>query len=247
MDEKDIFKMFDYIADEIKNGSNDFEDEEDYILPADSINTEHISDFICKNFKVSNPDVFHELLSQIIHVDVFCVAPTKEKPYYVLMTSGMSDLPMTFNDSIDKNYAENNCRCELMMLLPKEWNIKSTASTLWNWPINILKSSARYPHGSKTWIGEWHDIQFTDPIEPFAENTKLCALLFVRPSDENLRYISGEDGMKINVYIAVPIYKEEMEFKLEHGAEALLERLFGTGEVPDSSYVIDINRKNVCI
>ncbi|MBQ8825705.1 MAG: suppressor of fused domain protein [Oscillospiraceae bacterium] len=247
MDEKDIFKMFDYIAEEIKNNGIGHEDGGEYILPADSLNTEHISDFICENFGVDNPDVFHELLSAIVHIDVFCALPSEEKPYYTLITSGMSDLPMTFGDNVDKTYAEDNCRCELMMLLPREWNIKSTASTLWNWPINILKSAARYPHGSKTWIGEWHDIQFTDPIEPFAENTQLCALLFVRPTDEKLRYITGENGMKINVYIAVPIYKEEMEFKLENGAEALLEKIFGTGEIPDSAYVIDINRKNACI
>lgn len=247
MDEKDIFKMFGYIAEELKNNTESSENGGEYIPLADSLNTEHISDFIRENFGVDNPDVFHELLSAIIHIDVFCAPPSEEKPYYTLITSGMSDLPMTFGDHVDKAYAENNARCELMMLLPKEWNIKSTASTLWNWPINILKSSARYPHGSKTWIGEWHDIQFTDPAEPFAENTQLCALLFVRPTNEKLRFITGENGMKINVYITVPIYKEEMEFKLEHGAEALLEKLFGTEEVPDSAYIVDINRKNVCI
>ncbi|MBQ8780099.1 MAG: suppressor of fused domain protein [Oscillospiraceae bacterium] len=247
MDEKDIFKMFDYIAEDVKNNFDDSAVGGEYILPADSLNTEHISDFICENFGVINPDVFHELISEIIHVDVFCVPPSEEKPYHVLMTSGMSDLPMTFRENISKEYTENNCRCELMMLLPKEWNIKSTASTLWNWPINVLKMTARYPHGDKTWIGEWHDIQFTDPAEPFAENTELCALLFVRPTDEKLRFITGENGMKINVYIAVPIYKEELEFKLEHGAEALIEKLFGTEAVSDSNFVVDIDRKNVCI
>ena len=247
MDEKDIFKMFDYIAEDEENSSDDSTVGGEYISLADSLNTEHISNFICEYFGVENPDVCHELISEIIHVDVFCVPPTEEKPYHTLITSGMSDLPMTFSDSISREYAENNSRCELMMLLPKEWNIKSTASTLWNWPINVLKMTARYPHCDKTWIGEWHDIQFTAPAESFAENTKLCALIFIRPADEKLRFITGENGMKINVYIAIPLYKEELEFKLEHGAEALLEKLFGTGEISDSAFIVDINRKNVCI
>lgn len=247
MDEKDIFKMFDYIAEDVKNDSDDSSVGGEYISAADSLNTEHISNFICKYFGVAKPDVFNELISEIIHVDVFCVPPTEEKPYHTLMTSGMSALPMTFTDDISREYAENNCRCELMMLLPKEWNIKSTASTLWNWPINVLKMSARYPHSEKTWIGERHDIKFTEPVEPFAENTELCALMFIRPADEKLRYITGEGDMKINIYIAVPLYKEELEFKLEHGTEALLEKLFGSGEISDSAFVVDINRKNVCI
>jgi hypothetical protein len=39
--------------------------------------------------------VFHELFSDLVHVDVHLVDPTPERNYYTLVTSGMSDRPMT--------------------------------------------------------------------------------------------------------------------------------------------------------
>ncbi len=37
--------------------------------------------------------VFHEILSDIVHIDVHFVKPTSEFPFVRLVTSGMSDLP----------------------------------------------------------------------------------------------------------------------------------------------------------
>ena len=237
MDEKDIFEMFDYVADDDKNNGSGAESGGQYISPAESLNTEYIGRFIEENFCEDNPHVFNELLSQTVHLDVFCVPPSEDRDYGILLTSGMSDLPMNTDNNEDS-------RAELMMLLPEEWNINSTASTLWNWPMQYLKKAARYPHINKTSVSCCGDMNFN---EPFAENTGFCALVFVRPTEEALRVICGSDGMKINVYVAVPIYKEELEFKAEHGAQALIEKIYGTEEIPLSGYVVDINRKNSCI
>ena len=38
--------------------------------------------------------VFHEFLSDLVHVDVHVVEPRKKRNYYTLVTSGMSDRPM---------------------------------------------------------------------------------------------------------------------------------------------------------
>ncbi|GAB3716522.1 hypothetical protein GCM10028815_34670 [Mariniluteicoccus flavus] len=39
--------------------------------------------------------VLHELASVGIHLDVYVFPPTPERPHLTLVTSGMSDLPMT--------------------------------------------------------------------------------------------------------------------------------------------------------
>lgn len=236
MDEKEIFKMFDYVDEDVKNTVNTNENCGEFIPAAYSSNTEYISRFICENFGISKPDVFMDLIPEVIHVDVFCAHPTEEKPYYVIMTSGLSEYAM----KCEKN---EDSRCELMMLLPKDWNIQSTASTLWNWPISVLKQAARCTYTSDEALYEYSCFKF----EPFAENTELCALLSVRPTDEKLRFITGADGAVINVYIAVPIYREELDFTAANGAEALLEKIFGTVNIPDSAYVIDTDRINSCI
>jgi hypothetical protein len=38
--------------------------------------------------------VFHELISDLVHIDLHLVEPTAERDYCTLVTSGMSDRPM---------------------------------------------------------------------------------------------------------------------------------------------------------
>ncbi len=57
--------------------------------------------------------VFHEILSDLVHVDIHMVAPTAERNYYTLVTSGMSDRAMTPPES-----CEAHAYAELMICLP---------------------------------------------------------------------------------------------------------------------------------
>ena len=51
-----------------------------------------------------------------------------------------------------------------------------------------------------------------------------------------------EDGSIVTFYRVVPLYPEEMNFKIEHGAEALVDLLKEEG-LPT---MVDVNRPNVC-
>ncbi|MFQ8729789.1 MAG: suppressor of fused domain protein [Enterocloster bolteae] len=44
--------------------------------------------------------VFHELLSDLVHIDVNIMRPDETHPYYVMYTTGMSDMPMTLPEEI---------------------------------------------------------------------------------------------------------------------------------------------------
>lgn len=256
--EQDYMKeMFDKLAEAMfqaaeKNGGKVPEEMFDLLTPAESVNTDFIGDFLDEQFPGGEVSVFHELLSERVHIDVFIKEPTDERPYYVLLTSGMSDLPMTVPEGFTDEQKARYERAELMMFLPKDWHIhdEDAKDEKWYWCTRALKTAARYPHLGDTWIGHGHDIQFTEPIEPFAENTELCALLFAYPDCERLMHITGKDGMIINVYMAIPIYEEEMNFKLGFdgdGGTELLCRLFGEDDVPPEAYIVDINRKNCCM
>jgi hypothetical protein len=39
--------------------------------------------------------VWHELISELVHLDIHQIRATEERPFHVLFTTGMSDLPMT--------------------------------------------------------------------------------------------------------------------------------------------------------
>src|SRR5581483_1658826 len=60
------------------------------------------------------PNVFHEMVSQYVHVDLHFVPPTADHQYHVVVTTGMSDRPMLSGDG-------REFYCELMLALPPEW------------------------------------------------------------------------------------------------------------------------------
>ena len=63
-----------------------------------------------------------------------------------------------------------------------------------------------------------------DNQRPFAEDTKLCGAILGEP--QNIRkegfFCHLPGGEEINFYQVIPLYREELEYKLEHNAEALL-------------------------
>jgi Suppressor of fused protein (SUFU) len=183
--------------------------------------------------------VLHEIVSDLVHIDVHVVAPTTERNFYTLITSGMSDLPMNAPDG-----AEEFRFAELLICLPADWVIPKVNDEEHWWPIRCLKYLARFPHEYDTWLAEGHTIPNSDPPEPFASNTQLCCALLTPPLlfGDEFRSLKIREDKTINFYSLLPIYKEEMEFKLKHGGEQLYDRFDQAG----INELLDINRKNVC-
>ena len=73
-------------------------------------------------------------------------------------------------------------RAELAIALPRNWKLKheDLKNERWYWPIRLLKTLARLPIASDTWLGFGHTM---DNEEDFAENTKLCAAILTPPGD----------------------------------------------------------------
>ena len=187
--------------------------------------------------------VFHELVSDLVHVDVHVVAPTPARNHYTLVTSGMSERPMRVPAG-----AEELRYAELAVCLPPTWKLDQDAfkDEANYWPVRWLKVLARFPHEYETWLGEGHTIPSGDPPEPYASNTKLCCLMLVATSlaDEEFHALDLSDRT-IRFWSLVPLYAEEMRYKLKHGFEPLLEQLGKVGDARDLE-VINIKRRNAC-
>jgi hypothetical protein len=184
--------------------------------------------------------VFHEILPVKIHVDVYRIEPKESRNYHTLVTSGLSTLPM----SAPPEYSQ--CKySELYLCLPGEWDMseKSLEDEVNYWPFRCLKFLARFPHEYKTWIWDMHTIPNENPIKPFAKNTKLCCSMLSTPKrlPEQAYRLRINKDKTIYFHSVIPIYKEEMEYKLKHGAAALLEK-FGSDHVDE---LLNINRKSV--
>jgi len=71
----------------------------------------------------------------------------------------------------------------------------------------------------------------------------MCCWLLVPPVifGERFQKLALPRGETLYLYSLVPIHRSEMDFKLQHGAETLLERLWNA----DALGVIDAARKPV--
>lgn len=184
--------------------------------------------------------VLHELYSPDIHLDVNVVEPTMERPYYVLVTSGMSEKPMTVpEDAADGRYAE------LMICLPKDWPFSQEAfkdERNW-WPIRMLKGLARYPHTNETWLYGGHSMIESDPPKPYAPNTAMNSVVLLKPRlfPESAHIIPLGKYKQALLWVAYPLYQNELDLKLEEGSDHL-EELFETNGV---SELLDVRRASV--
>ena len=179
--------------------------------------------------------VFHELVSPDIHVDICVVPPSEERDYYTLVTMGMGAHRMNVPEELAEYKLE---RAELAIALPPDWKLdeESLKEERWYWPIGLLKVLARLPISGDTWLGFGHTM---DKQSPFAENTKLCAAILVGLQD--VVWNEGEvctlpGGEEINFYQVIPLYHNEVEYKMEHDADALLEKM------ADISFVVNPTR-----
>ena len=180
--------------------------------------------------------VFHELSSPDIHVDICVVPPSEEHDYYTLVTMGMGAHRMNVPEELAEYKLE---RAELAIALPKDWKLKQEdmKDERWYWPIRLLKSLARLPIASDTWLGWGHTM---DNQEPFAPDTELCAAILTGPqgTEDGSEFCTLPGGEEINFYQVIPLYRDELEYKLAHDADALLDKMEGI------SFVVEPDRQD---
>ena len=181
-------------------------------------------------------NVFHELVSPDIHVDICVVPPSEERDYYTLVTMGMGAHRMNVPEELAEYKLE---RAELAIALPADWKLdqESMKDEKWYWPIRLLKSLARLPIASDTWLGFGHTM---DNEEDFAKDTKLCAAILTGPQDteDGSEVCILPSGEEVNFYQVIPLYRDELEYKLAHDADALLGKMNGI------SFVVEPDRQD---
>ena len=197
---------------------------------------EHIEKYIGKT-----DIVFHELLSDTIHIDIYHVKPAENRNYHTLITSGMSALPMTPPEKFKEcKYAE------LYICLPADWDLSDEGMRDGKnyWPIRCLKALARFPHEYRTWLWHGHSVPNGNPPTPFAENVGFCGIMLLPPiaMDPGFRELQINEEKTIHFIAVMPLYEEEMNYKIKHGWRKLADR-FGKYHINE---IVDVKRKNVC-
>ena len=185
--------------------------------------------------------VFHELISEYVHIDVHRIPPQSHRPYYTLVTSGMSELPMTV-----PNGAESLQFAELMICLPPDWPLRMEdfQDERNYWPIRLLKVLARLPHEFRTWLGISHSIPNGDPPRSYASNTRYCCAMIAPPLNcsDPFRSLALNDEQMVQFLAVLPLYPEELDCKLREGMNVLIDR-FDSHHITE---LLSLRRKNTC-
>jgi hypothetical protein len=192
----------------------------------------------------AEPRIYHEIVSDRIHLDVLEYAPTADRPTWLLVTCGMSALPMTSPEGTGRF-------AELCLELPATWPIDEEAfrDERHYWPIHLMKTLARLPHDHQTWLGVGHTVPNHDPPALYADGTRLSGALLLPalalPEGQRTLPIprsfasGGKPDERAQLLQIYPIYAAEMEHKLLYGLDSLVDKLkrsldqFGLVVTPD--------------
>jgi len=230
---EDARELLKACLDETEQKKNDASEYHPEIYPEEDMDT--LESHIEKHFgRFKN--VFHEIASPDIHVDIAIIEPSPERNYYVLVTMGMGARKMDVPADMKDYHLE---RAEIMVCLPPGWKLDDLKDEEWYWPVRWLKILARLPKEENTWLGWGHTIPNGGPL---AENTRLSAVMLIYPGafGEDSFECELSSGDKINFYQMIPLYDEELEYKLGHDAQALLKLM----DDDDLEYV-KLNRRIV--
>ena len=179
--------------------------------------------------------ILREVVTPEIRVDLCVAEPTSARPYYTIITCGMGAREMPVPREL------RGCgRAELVFMLPEDWDIGGSDECCY-WPLRWLKLLARLPWEEDSWLGWGHTVPNG---EPFAENTQLSAVLlldaYMRESGAGSFQLPNHQT--VHFYQCFALYDEELDFQLEHGVQALLERFAQAGAL---SPVLNLARPNL--
>jgi len=112
-----------------------------------------------------------------------------------------------------------------------------------SWPTRILTPLARLPHECGTWLDVGHTVPNGDPPKRWATDKRFTGAILLPPVGVLPEpFVLRRDGVpSIQLLAPVPLHPAELDFKLKHGLDALLE-LF---EHHDINAVLDPGRSSV--
>lgn len=195
---------------------------------------EKLESYIAETFG-EFPTVLHEIVSPDIHADIAVVPPQGARDYITLVTMGMGAHRMNVPRALRAYRLE---RAELVICLPSGWRLDSEDERDY-WPVRWLKMLARMPIEQNTWLGYGHT---AGGGEPLADNTAFSALLLLDAFGSEKPYapLTLPGGDIVRFYQLIPLYDEELQYKMAHNADAL-KSLFAQ---EDQSPIVRLHRKN---
>lgn len=173
-------------------------------------------------------------------ISILYIPPTKEKNYAALVTAGIG----AYKANVPENLRGMDMdRIELIAYLPPDWdvdddNIRSA------WVARALQTLGTMIQVDDTWLGLGHTVSNGSPFSPDTEyNGVILDSITNVETDANWCHLPN--GEIVTFYQMIPIYEEEMLFKIKNNFEDLFNLLIQKVGI---SYKgpINLQRPNVC-
>ncbi len=190
-----------------------------------------------------------------LNVDIHLSKPTEDRDYYIVMTEGMGAYPMKMPNG-------NTVRAELVLYLPSDWDFENLSNKECSWPFDVLKFLSYFPLKNDSYIGNFHTIGDGYVFSPNNDFRSLEILNYVDLEKESfkelLKYVGKEqteyeekvielsDGEKLKIYTVVPLFKEEIMYKIKHGGYSLFKEMKNIQSLKDF-VIINPKRQNTFI
>jgi hypothetical protein len=151
--------------------------------------------------------VMHSTDVKPVHVDVYQFRPRGKRPYWTLITSGMSDRRQPLPSDAPKHIAP---RAEILMYVSEPQG----------WMFSVLKGLAEMPFDRDTYLHWHHTVPNGKPMT--AKPSLLTSFLFLPPYFERKGFdtlrLEGDD---VHILMLLPITESERRYAMEHGSHAL--------------------------
>lgn len=187
--------------------------------------------------------VFHDLVSDVVHIDILWVEPSPGRDFHTFVTCGMSEQPM--------QPCTRRCGCryaELLLRLPRSWPLRPEELHVPRnlWPVQELECLARVPHLHHVHLWGGDTVANGDPgrrLRPLNPATQFSATMLTEPdwTPSAFRRLRVGRDRRIRFFSVIPLYAEEFLLGQEQGGEALLAHLEQAG-VDD---LLDVDRPNL--
>jgi|GEM_PF-3122347 hypothetical protein len=155
-------------------------------------------------------------------VNIHVVSPP-DVPFRVLLTEGMSVQAMP-TSVLNKRFLE------LSLLIPAEVHFRSEAHLEQHeqrWMVDMLRQLARFPHLHGIFLDSGHVVQAGhDEGITFGKNCGFNSAMLLPSTTlwEALTYFNSNHG-DIRILSVLPLYPEELSFRLENGLPALMDKI----------------------
>ena len=175
----------------------------------------HIGRFIA-----GEPTVFHEIVSNDLHLDIYCWAPTKHRNLWTFVTVGMSAHEM----NIPAGY-EYYRRTELVATAPGHWpglteiqQMPQSKAKKYAWLIEAIKNTARRPFYTNSWVGIGPTTQARSTPQGKYPGSSYSGLLLSpvlsMPKEAQTLEVDGQPVHLIGLY---PLFTDELRFCMRQG------------------------------